>query len=215
MVGLEKEEEHFWISIQSDSKEARQQAYFTVNAIVSNECKIIELPQFDIKSKSNENFKKFSSTDEDEDFLDEHSFPARPKSSMIRSTTTEFSANKITQDDTKPFGSVLSKFKMTSINDENIHEHLETPFKKQVDENNNNQIVPLKNTNNIVIEKKSKGACCYSVNFMLSRAESVHSKKIPINWKELNEKYPNFCFYGKVCNFPNSMTFLFNNSGKK
>ena len=100
---------------------------------------------------------------------------------------------------------------MISINDENIHEHLEKSFKKQVDENNNNQIVQLKNTNSIVKEKNS-GACCYSVEFMLTRAESVHSKKIPMNWKELNEKYPNFCFYGKVCNFPNSMTFLLNNS---
>ena len=55
MIGLEKQEDFVWIWFQSESKEALQQAYMTVNTVVSRECKIIPLAQ--PETISNENMK--------------------------------------------------------------------------------------------------------------------------------------------------------------
>jgi len=202
MIGLEKQEDFVWIWFQSESKEALQQAYMTVNTIVSRECKIIPLAQPETNSISNENMKKLSSFEDEEDIPDKNAYIKSPKRSLIRSTTTDFSASRTALEESKPFGSVLSKFELASINDdENPSTHSETTRDTRlvVAENNNDKILqkPVNKAIHIVRDKHDP-KCCYSVDFLLSRANSVHSKKMPSQWKDLNEKYPNFCFYGKV-----------------
>ena len=38
----------------------------------------------------------------------------------------------------------------------------------------------------------------YDIDFLLSRADATQSKQLPKDWPELNVKYPNICFCGKV-----------------
>jgi hypothetical protein len=209
IMGLEKREDFVWIWFQSESKEALQKAFMTVNMIVSSECKMVPLEQPETKSISNENMKKLSSFEDEEDIPDKNAYIKSNKRSLIRSTTTDFSASRTALEESKPFGSVLSKFVLTSIkDDDNPFTHSETTRDTRlvVDENNNDNLLqkPVNKTIHIVKDKHDP-KCCYSVDFLLQRANSVHSKKMPTHWKDLNEKYPNFCFYGKVCNIINNM----------
>jgi hypothetical protein len=41
----------------------------------------------------------------------------------------------------------------------------------------------------------------YTMDFLLKRADAPASKRLPSNWKELNQKYPFICFCGKVIAF--------------
>jgi len=43
----------------------------------------------------------------------------------------------------------------------------------------------------------------YTFKFLLERANSDESKQIPENWPELNAKYPNICFCGRVISYFN------------
>ena len=38
----------------------------------------------------------------------------------------------------------------------------------------------------------------YSLDFLLERADAFQSKQIPKDWPDLNIKYPNICFCGRV-----------------
>lgn len=38
----------------------------------------------------------------------------------------------------------------------------------------------------------------YTFEFLLQRADDVQSKQLPKDWPELNLKYPNICFCGRV-----------------
>lgn len=72
----------------------------------------------------------------------------------------------------------------------------------------------LKNPNNIILEEErlnevdannneiknntTENKHRYSVDFLLLRSDMPNSKKLPSNWKELNEIFPSICFCGKV-----------------
>jgi hypothetical protein len=45
----------------------------------------------------------------------------------------------------------------------------------------------------------------YSVDFLLERADAFQSKQIPKDWPDLNMKYPNICFCGRVSKKKTSM----------
>ena len=36
------------------------------------------------------------------------------------------------------------------------------------------------------------------MDFLLARADVAQSKQLPKDWPELNNKYPNICFCGRV-----------------
>ena len=57
---------------------------------------------------------------------------------------------------------------------------------------NENKAYPKPSNNSTTLKKRS------SIDFLLARADTPSSKTMPKNWKELNEKYPNICFCGKV-----------------
>ena len=202
VIGLEKEEENIWISIQSESMQSRQNAFLIINTATGNSCKVFDLPKADTHGANGTNDTKLISSGEDEEEderveKNSHSTTSQ-RSSMVRSSTMDnFASSKptfnsmSTTNDTKssPFSSVLSKFKMATIKDDDSNtEPFTTP--KCISPNQEH------------ISKKKEATNRYTVEFLLSRAESTHSKKMPVNWKELNDKYPNFCFYGKVKNTP-------------
>ena len=200
IIGLEKETDHIWVRFQSESKETRQQAFLIVNTFVGDQCKIIDLPQLDNKSQSNAKSSSYSSSYGLDDFcyLNDESNNEPKCSGMVKSSTSiDFKASSLNE--SKPFGSVLSKFSLTSIKD---NEYPVCVMDSQ-DENNNTHNNSLANGQTIKSASRSivnnaNTSYRYTVDFLLSRANVNDSKKMPENWRELNEKYPNVCFYGKV-----------------
>jgi hypothetical protein len=205
VLGLEqqeKSEDPIWISFQSSDLVARHQAFLIVNTALGNGLKQIMLPtELVVNNGGTTTGKQVVSRENgfDRDWPDQNNNhvqpfiqPQEPQqrfNPMVRSNTTDFSL----KESSKPFSSVLSQFKMATIDHTN-----ETKTATLAQDENNNDVTVVKTA-----PKAKNSSCCYSVDFMLSRAEAVHSKKMPDSWKELNEKYPHICFYGKVISYFN------------
>lgn len=105
---------------------------------------------------------------------------------MTRSSTEYFLSSNQNKSST-PFGSILvpySNDKQTNT----ICEDQEIQFGNKL----NNQAT------NMTLNKVPRERRRYTVDFLLARSDIPSSKKLPKNWKELNVKYPNICFCGKV-----------------
>lgn len=132
------------------------------------------------------------------------------RKSLIRSTTTDsFNPSKLSLNSMSatnkntPFSSILSPIRISTENDHRINRIAEDV--EEVEINNlglnkfsnankaaENKAYPKPSNNSTTLKKR------YSIDFLLARADTPSSKTMPKNWKELNEKYPNICFCGKV-----------------
>jgi hypothetical protein len=113
-----------------------------------------------------------------------------PPSFEIKKTSIEYSSNS------SPFSSILSPFNKKinpiSENDESNPIFDNTTSKNEADQEENIKI-------NSVSSKLSNGLKKrYTIDFLLIRSDTANSKKMPCNWKILNEKFPEVCFCGKV-----------------
>lgn len=109
---------------------------------------------------------------------------------MTRSSTDHFISNLSRC--SAPFSSILSPF--TNEDEEN-----------KIETNDLNSLLTsrlnAKSQQNTINNKKEIRR--YTIDFLLARSDVPSSKKMPQNWKELNLKYPNVCFCGKVISYFN------------
>ena len=117
----------------------------------------------------------------------------RKPAALTRSSTEALisSLQKATAQATSPFSSLLLPIRSDPVatspaNKSVIPEEMAESC-SAADFNNNNSN-----------EEKTKQRQKYSVDFLLLRSDVPNSKKLPSNWKALNEKFPTICFCGKV-----------------
>lgn len=204
-----------WIKIKNSSLEARQAAFNLINAATDNSCNEIFLPS--VNKESNEDTRLSSPspppsqnippTKSTKSTAQNDNSQAKPKRAnptlsntpnynqdvpnrkmgMVRSSTEATLSSlqsKMTAD--SPFSILLPSAAKNLKNTNILEEANETAHGVSTDLSNN-------------VENKKR----YSVDFLLLRSDVSTSKRLPPNWKELNEKYPMICFCGKVLSYFN------------
>lgn len=224
--GQANKTELIWIKIKGESIGARKQALKLINENTNNACFEVILPNLNdekieptrlsslsppqsprTKSSTNENnIKQKPNSTATNQSSSSNSFTKdlsnKRKSTMTRSSTENvISSLQSKNSSTSPFSVLLPQtlpLKEDIISNKIMHPILESDRDDEADENLS-QIASVVNEANKKPTKKYR----YSLDFLLLRADMPDSKRLPNNWKELNEKYPLICFCGKVLSYFN------------
>lgn len=198
-----------WIKIKNSSTEARQIAFNLINAATNNSCNEIFLPDVNVNTAEASVGTRLSSPSPPPPVHNEPitikstaqkikqqttltELPKR-KSGLTRSSTDTQISSLQQSKTVSPFSNMLPVSPKSSSISNNVIIEEERPV-----DANNNEI-----TESTITTKKSENKHRYSVDFLLLRSDMANSKKLPSNWKELNEIFPSICFCGKVLSYFN------------
>lgn len=223
--GQASKTELIWIKIKGESMGARKQALKLINENTNNACFEVILPNLNeekieptrlsspsppqsprTKSATGESNAKQKSSSTATNQSSSNSLTKdlsnKRKSTMTRSSTENVISSLQSKNSfTSPFSVLLPQtlpLKEELISNKTMHPILESDKDDETDENLS-QSVSIVNEANKKPTKKYR----YSLDFLLLRADMPDSKRLPNNWKELNEKYPLICFCGKVLSYFN------------
>jgi len=108
---------------------------------------------------------------------------------MVRSST-DYSIQSVKSESfSSVFSPSISKFNLSLQEEETV------------DTTANLSVTEIDLNNNSLNVNKQKKKQRYDLHFLLARSSVQSSKLMPNNWKQLNEKYPEVCFCGKVISY--------------
>lgn len=176
-----------WIKIKNDSSQIRQQAFKLIQSATHNQCKEIFLPSVNEDSKVR---LSSPSPPPPESSTTKSTAQINRKSGLTRSSTeTQISSLQMSKTNS-PF-SVLLPVTSTTNSNNIINNISEDPSQDQVESISS------------MPKSEDSSKLRYTKDFLLFRSDVVTSKKLPVNWKSLNEVFPSVCFCGKVLSYFN------------
>lgn len=208
-----------WIKIKNNSSDSRRTAIKLINTVANNSCKEIFLPK-PVDEKTSTVIPRLSS-------------PSPPPNENTSSNTFSESPNflnlkylvpnqSISESESHKRGLTRSTTESQICSLQNFKSNSSSPFSVL-----GLPLTTLKNKSNAILEEEGKNPNDllsdnfeiiseingngndkgkrkqYSIDFLLLRSDVPSSKKLPSNWKSLSEKFPLFCFCGKVLSYFN------------
>lgn len=200
-----------WIKIKNNSSAVRKHAFKLVNSATQNCCKEIFLPSVGEESSLNGRLSSPSppptpknestkSTAQNKPVVPSVLDSPKRKSGLTRSMTeTQISSLQMSKTNS-PFSVLLPLTPKTQLSSPSKLSN--SPLLEEVDAS----IISATDINNNTInntEPKKETKLRYSKDVLLLRSDVPSSKKLPTNWKDLNELFPSICFCGKVLSYFN------------
>jgi hypothetical protein len=136
--------------------------------------------------------------------------PQKRKTTLTRSKTENQISTIREKNVSNPFGSFLAPLSIKEVHDDDedcdtMHKKADnqfscSPLSSSSDSSSSSTIFNKKSTSS---GTSSRPKYVYTVDFLLKRAESNQAKKMPHNWLQLNQKFSDICFCGKVISYFN------------